>query len=79
MNFDMAKCKVLPLGWGNPQYEYKLSAEWIESIPTEDLGYWWMKIWPISDAAQTASCILGCIKGSETSRIQGVDSSSQLS
>lgn len=38
INFNMAKCKVLPLGRGSPQYQYELSVEWIESIPTGDSG-----------------------------------------
>ena len=38
MRFNKAKCKVLHLGWGNPQYQY--------SPAEKDLGgYWWMKSW----------------------------------
>lgn len=36
MKFNESKCKVHHLGWGNPQEQYKLGYEWIES--EEGLG-----------------------------------------
>jgi len=39
MKFIKAKCKVLHLDWGNPQYEYRLGGEGMENSTVEkDLG-----------------------------------------
>lgn len=31
MKFNKAKCKLLHMGQGNPQYQYGVGDEWIES------------------------------------------------
>ena len=33
--FNKAKCKVLHLGQGNPQYQYILGGEWVDGSPAE--------------------------------------------
>jgi len=59
--FNKAKCKVLHMGQGKPEYQYRLGDEWIESSSAEDI------LGLCAPATQKAVGILGCIKRSTVS------------
>ncbi|KAK4828890.1 hypothetical protein QYF61_001448 [Mycteria americana] len=75
VKFNKAKCKILHLGWGNPQCQHRLGDEQIGNLLRRTWGYWWMKNWMSRQcvlATQKASHILGCTKRRVASRVREV-------
>ena len=83
MRFSKVKCKVLHLGQGNPEYQYRLGGKWVESSPAKkDLGVLMDEKLDMSHqcvlAAQTANHILSFIKKKHGQQVEGGDSATLL-
>ncbi|KFQ82973.1 hypothetical protein N335_05546, partial [Phaethon lepturus] len=75
IKFNKAKCKILHLGQGNPQYQYKLGDEGMESSSAEkDLGVLVDEkldmSWQCALISQKAHHLLGFIQSSVASRLR---------
>ncbi|TRZ18401.1 hypothetical protein HGM15179_008708 [Zosterops borbonicus] len=73
IGFNNTKCKVLHLGWGNPQYQHSLGHEQIESsLGEKDLGLLVDErldmTQPCALTAQRDKGVLGCLQSSVASR-----------
>jgi len=75
MRFNKAKYGFLPLSTAsNPQYQYRLGDEGLESSPAKkDLGFWWMKSWTgATNVCEQANHTLGYNPSSVGSRSREV-------
>ena len=71
MRFNIAKCKVLHLGWSNPRCIYRLGEELERSPVEKDMGVLVAEKLNVSSsvlAVQKASGILGSIRRQVASR-----------
>lgn len=69
MRFIRARFRILHLGRGNPQYQYRLGDQGLRVLQRRRTwGYWWMKDWTCAFTVQKANCVLGCIQRNMASR-----------